>query len=114
MCGVGAGSHGDDAWSLGLTIHICFSCKTARVAVSLCLMVLEFATSCWNLLPEEDDAHIFCRESQIKDQVKGVLEFMSCVYEIFGFTFNLTLSTTEDLNQLNRLQLHEVSHMETH
>ncbi|XP_041999245.1 threonine--tRNA ligase, mitochondrial 1-like [Salvia splendens] len=42
---------------------------------------------------QQDDAHIFCRESQIKDEVKGVLEFISCVYEIFGFTFDLKLST---------------------
>ncbi|KAL2540125.1 Threonine--tRNA ligase [Abeliophyllum distichum] len=41
----------------------------------------------------QDDAHIFCRESQIKDEVKGVLEFISYVYEIFGFTFDLKLST---------------------
>ncbi|MCD7449855.1 hypothetical protein HAX54_001897 [Datura stramonium] len=39
------------------------------------------------------DAHIFCRESQIKDEVKGVLDFISYVYKIFGFTFDLKLST---------------------
>ncbi|XP_057948888.1 threonine--tRNA ligase, mitochondrial 1 [Malania oleifera] len=42
---------------------------------------------------QQDDAHIFCRESQIKDEVKGVLEFINCVYGIFGFTFELKLST---------------------
>ncbi|PHU29015.1 Threonine--tRNA ligase, cytoplasmic [Capsicum chinense] len=42
---------------------------------------------------QQDDAHIFCRESQIKDEVKGVLEFISYVYKIFGFTFDLKLST---------------------
>ncbi|KAK4489517.1 hypothetical protein RD792_005326, partial [Penstemon davidsonii] len=42
---------------------------------------------------QQDDAHIFCRESQIKDEVKGVLEFISHVYKIFGFTFELKLST---------------------
>lgn len=42
---------------------------------------------------QQDDAHIFCRESQIKDEVKGVLEFISYVYKIFGFTFELELST---------------------
>ncbi|KAL3330674.1 hypothetical protein AABB24_034476 [Solanum stoloniferum] len=42
---------------------------------------------------QQDDAHIFCRESQIKDEVKGVLEFISYVYKIFGFTFELKLST---------------------
>lgn len=42
---------------------------------------------------QQDDAHIFCRESQIKDEVKNVLEFISYVYKIFGFTFELELST---------------------
>ncbi|GJZ76822.1 threonine--tRNA ligase, mitochondrial 1-like protein [Tanacetum coccineum] len=41
----------------------------------------------------KDDAHIFCRESQIKDEVKSVLEFISYAYAIFGFTFDLKLST---------------------
>ncbi|XP_073003782.1 threonine--tRNA ligase, mitochondrial 1 [Typha latifolia] len=42
---------------------------------------------------QQDDAHIFCRESQIKDEVKGVLEFISYTYGVFGFTFELELST---------------------
>ncbi|CDP00192.1 unnamed protein product [Coffea canephora] len=42
---------------------------------------------------QQDDAHIFCRESQIKDEVKGVLDFISHAYNIFGFTFDLKLST---------------------
>ncbi|KAA8527336.1 hypothetical protein F0562_034949 [Nyssa sinensis] len=42
---------------------------------------------------QQDDAHIFCRESQIKDQVRGVLEFISYAYKIFRFNFDLKLST---------------------
>ncbi|GAB2233368.1 hypothetical protein Droror1_Dr00002590 [Drosera rotundifolia] len=42
---------------------------------------------------QQDDAHIFCRESQVKDEVMGVLEFIRYVYDIFGFTFELKLST---------------------
>lgn len=42
---------------------------------------------------QQDDAHIFCRESQIKDEVKNVLEFINYAYDIFGFTFELKLST---------------------
>lgn len=42
---------------------------------------------------QQDDAHIFCRESQIKDEVKNVLEFISYVYRVFGFNFELKLST---------------------
>ncbi|MCL7029143.1 hypothetical protein MKW94_002237 [Papaver nudicaule] len=42
---------------------------------------------------QQDDAHIFCRESQIKDEVTNVLEFIRYAYDIFGFTFELELST---------------------
>ncbi|KAG2564356.1 hypothetical protein PVAP13_7NG129600 [Panicum virgatum] len=42
---------------------------------------------------QQDDAHIFCRENQIKDEVKGVLDFINHVYEIFGFIYELELST---------------------
>ncbi|KAJ4755028.1 Threonine--tRNA ligase [Rhynchospora pubera] len=42
---------------------------------------------------QQDDAHIFCRESQVKDEVKSVLEFIDYVYKIFGFTYELELST---------------------
>ncbi|CAN1321088.1 Threonine--tRNA ligase, mitochondrial 1 [Linum perenne] len=41
----------------------------------------------------QDDAHIFCRESQIKDEVRGVLEFIDYCYKVFGFTYELKLST---------------------
>eukprot|EP00252_Welwitschia_mirabilis_P001417 TRINITY_DN11281_c1_g1_i1.p1 TRINITY_DN11281_c1_g1~~TRINITY_DN11281_c1_g1_i1.p1 ORF type:complete len:742 (+),score=130.72 TRINITY_DN11281_c1_g1_i1:123-2348(+) len=42
---------------------------------------------------QQDDAHIFCKESQIKDEIKGVLDFLKYAYGIFGFTFELELST---------------------
>ncbi|KAK2636427.1 hypothetical protein Ddye_031219 [Dipteronia dyeriana] len=42
---------------------------------------------------QQDDAHIFCRESQIKDEVRGVLEFIDYAYTVFGFTYELKLST---------------------
>ncbi|QHO11565.1 Threonine--tRNA ligase [Arachis hypogaea] len=42
---------------------------------------------------QQDDAHIFCRESQIKDEVREALKFIDYVYEIFGFTYDLKLST---------------------
>ncbi|XP_077237795.1 threonyl-tRNA synthetase [Tasmannia lanceolata] len=42
---------------------------------------------------QQDDAHIFCRESQIKDEVKSGLEFINYTYDVFGFTFELELST---------------------
>lgn len=42
---------------------------------------------------QQDDAHIFCRPDQIKQEVSGVLDFMRHVYGIFGMTFKLELST---------------------
>ncbi|XP_058776552.1 threonine--tRNA ligase, mitochondrial 1-like [Vicia villosa] len=42
---------------------------------------------------QQDDAHIFCRESQVKDEVRKALDFIDYVYQIFGFTYELKLST---------------------
>ncbi|KAJ1792287.1 threonyl-tRNA synthetase [Coemansia sp. RSA 1807] len=42
---------------------------------------------------QQDDAHIFCMQSQVKDEMRGALDFMSMVYGTFGFTFALKLST---------------------
>lgn len=40
-----------------------------------------------------DGAHIFCMESQIKDEVGAFLELVRDVYGVFGLTFDLNLST---------------------
>ncbi|CAH8388575.1 unnamed protein product [Eruca vesicaria subsp. sativa] len=42
---------------------------------------------------QQDDAHIFCTEDQVTDEVKGVLKFIDDAYTIFGFTYELKLST---------------------
>jgi threonyl-tRNA synthetase len=42
---------------------------------------------------QQDDAHIYCREDQITDEVIGALNFMKYVYDIFGMTYKLELST---------------------
>ncbi|CAJ2647602.1 unnamed protein product [Trifolium pratense] len=42
---------------------------------------------------QQDDAHIFCMESQVKDEVRNALNFIDYVYQIFGFTYELKLST---------------------
>eukprot|EP00096_Caligus_rogercresseyi_P015157 TRINITY_DN759_c0_g1_i3.p1 TRINITY_DN759_c0_g1~~TRINITY_DN759_c0_g1_i3.p1 ORF type:complete len:735 (+),score=235.04 TRINITY_DN759_c0_g1_i3:157-2361(+) len=42
---------------------------------------------------QQDDAHIFCMPHQIKDEMKGALDFLNAVYHTFGFTYNLKLST---------------------
>ncbi|XP_065214511.1 threonine--tRNA ligase 1, cytoplasmic-like isoform X3 [Planococcus citri] len=42
---------------------------------------------------QQDDAHIFCEPSQIRQEVTGVLSFLRDVYTVFGFTFQFCLST---------------------
>ncbi|XP_026279601.1 threonine--tRNA ligase 1, cytoplasmic isoform X3 [Frankliniella occidentalis] len=42
---------------------------------------------------QQDDAHIFCMPDQIKSEISACLDFMKHVYGIFGFTFQLKLST---------------------
>ena len=42
---------------------------------------------------QQDDAHIFCRQEQIEEELKNAMHFMEFVYGVFGFTFNLELST---------------------
>lgn len=42
---------------------------------------------------QQDDAHIFCTHDQIKQEMAGCLDFLKSVYGIFGFTFQLCLST---------------------
>jgi len=41
----------------------------------------------------QDDAHIFCRHDQVEDEIRGALNFLRDIYDIFGFTFSLKLST---------------------
>merc|ERR1712224_215070 len=42
---------------------------------------------------QQDDAHIFCREDQIRDEVAAALAFIFDIYELFGLEYNLKLST---------------------
>lgn len=42
---------------------------------------------------QQDDAHIFCSMDQIEEEMKGCLDFLRTVYDVFGFTFKLNLST---------------------
>ncbi|HEX3801693.1 MAG TPA: threonine--tRNA ligase [Solirubrobacteraceae bacterium] len=44
----------------------------------------------------QDDAHIFCTEDQIQDEVAGVLQFAFETYRLFGLDVKLELSTRPD------------------
>ncbi len=41
----------------------------------------------------QDDAHIFCTPEQIKDEILGVIKLIDGIYKVFGFDYNLELST---------------------
>jgi len=45
---------------------------------------------------QQDDAHIFCAPEQIESEVSGCLDFLKDIYTMFGFTFELLLSTRPD------------------
>ncbi|TVY71508.1 Cytoplasmic threonine--tRNA ligase, partial [Lachnellula suecica] len=42
---------------------------------------------------QQDDAHIFCTEEQIEDEITGIFDLMHSIYTLFGCTFKLKLST---------------------
>lgn len=42
---------------------------------------------------QQDDAHIFCSQDQIEDEINGIFDFLKKVYGIFGFEFKMELST---------------------
>lgn len=44
----------------------------------------------------QDDAHIFCNEEHLKDEMKGCLEFLEHIYGVFGLSYELNLSTRPD------------------
>jgi len=41
----------------------------------------------------QDDAHIFMLPSQIKDEIKGVIDLIDYFYNVFGFKYHVELST---------------------
>jgi len=44
----------------------------------------------------QDDAHIFCTEEQIQEEIKGVVAYARYVYELFGMTASAELATRPD------------------
>jgi len=41
----------------------------------------------------QDDAHIFAMQSQVKDEINGVIDMIDHIYKIFGFKYRVELST---------------------
>jgi len=44
----------------------------------------------------QDDAHIFCRDDQILNEIKSCLEFLKDIYKLFGFNYKIAISTRPD------------------
>ena len=44
----------------------------------------------------QDDAHIFCREDQVEEEIKQCLSFVKEIYSMFGFEFRTRCSTRPD------------------
>lgn len=41
----------------------------------------------------QDDAHLFCRPDQLNEEIKGIIDFVDGVMKVFGFEFEMELST---------------------
>lgn len=41
----------------------------------------------------QDDAHVFCTKEQIKSEIKDLITFIDEVYSLFGFSYEIELST---------------------
>ncbi|GFY76616.1 threonine--tRNA ligase 1, cytoplasmic [Trichonephila inaurata madagascariensis] len=53
---------------------------------------------------QQDDAHIFCTPEQITSEINGALDFLKHVYGVFGFSFQLKLSTRPE-NYLGEIEM---------
>lgn len=42
---------------------------------------------------QQDDAHIFCTQDQIEQEIANIFEFLKYIYGVFGFEFKMELST---------------------
>lgn len=57
---------------------------------------------------QQDDAHIFCRQNQISQEIAACLDFLNhCFVNVFGFTFKLYLSTRPEEGYLGKMETWE-------
>ena len=53
----------------------------------------------------QDDAHIFMRPDQIKDEVIRLINFIDRVYSIFGLTYDIELSTRPEEKYIGAIEI---------
>ncbi|AYV75605.1 MAG: THS1-like protein [Terrestrivirus sp.] len=56
----------------------------------------------------QDDSHTICMESQIEEEIKGILKMLKQVYELFGLKYEMVLSTRPE-KYIGTLELWEKS-----
>ncbi len=53
----------------------------------------------------QDDAHIFCMPSQIKEQVLEILAFVDNLMKLFDFSYEMEISTIIGIKSINEILL---------
>ena len=53
----------------------------------------------------QDDAHIFCREDQLVDEIKELLKFYEEMYSVFGLDYYIVLSTRPEEGYIGDIEI---------
>jgi len=53
----------------------------------------------------QDDAHIFCREDQLVDEISTLLKFYDEMYSVFGLSYHIELSTRPETGYIGDLNI---------
>ena len=53
----------------------------------------------------QDDAHMFCREDQLEDEIKSILKLYDEVYDIFGLDYYIVLSTRPEEGYIGSIDI---------
>ena len=53
----------------------------------------------------QDDAHIFCREDQLVDEIKTLLEFYEQMYSVFNLDYYIVLSTRPEKDYIGDINI---------
>ena len=57
----------------------------------------------------QDDAHIFMLPEQIKEEIKGVINFIDMVYSMFGFKYHIELSTRPEEKFIGEIEQWDIA-----
>ncbi len=55
----------------------------------------------------QDDAHVFCRDNQVSEEITKVWEIINTFYGVFGFSLNIRLSLHDPENMTKYLGTHD-------